>query len=878
MEVQTPGHRRSSLKRLSQGDRSSRTSFDNGSLTNLLHINETKESSSKHLSVHKSRIIALLNSQLYSVFITTLTIYALFGDDIRLSATSKSSDSIFFSLTIVCIVIFSAEIIISSFAQDQYFFKFFFWLDLIATVSLISDIGWIWDPIVGTSDSVGKSAAQATQIARAGRASRAGTRAGRIIRIIRVIRLIRIVKLYKISQIGKKTGKKNGEFDLVRGSQNFRGEEVGPFVADYNNFLAEENIEEDVSQSFLSVRSEIPIEAEADGKNDENRVENNNVKDFSVPEESKIGKNFSNLTTKRVIILVLIILFFLPLFYPSLYLNSSITYDYGLELIKALKNTSDYNKAWTRYINEHKSLSTPLIYLEIKDGDKWTQSPSLSKLRQTEIQIYTIDSSDFSIIAIFDFTSRTHLEAWLNISRTVFVCLVLVVSSIYLTKDAQELVIEPIENMLDIVRKISENPLKAVQEEENKKLSLQLAKSDSNKAKKNKKDKNSLETIVLQQTLSKIGALLALGFGEAGSEIISLNMQRVGGEVDPMISGKKTYCIFGFCDIRNFTQTTEVLQQNILTFVNEIAYLVHRTVDYHSGFANKNIGDTFLLVWKFPEKLLNRNEETRIIELAKDRMVSQIADLAVVSFIKILIEINSNEKILKYRRHPDLIKYFSGFSVNMGFGLHQGWAIEGAIGSEFKIDASYLSPNVNLASRLEAATKQFGVQILISEAMWTICSKYIQTQFRKVDRVTVKGSQMPLDLYTCDLDFSVLQVNEEGENIENPEIVKLENKAARDWLMEQVASGGIQASSLFEKDPQIVRARSTIPKRFFKTFASALDDYLAGSWVEAKAGFIKSQETKGSIDGPCMTLLQYIEDLDLIPPDTWQGHRVLNDK
>ena len=41
----------------------------------------------------------------------------------------------------------------------------------------------------------------------------------------------------------------------------------------------------------------------------------------------------------------------------------------------------------------------------------------------------------------------------------------------------------------------------------------------------------------------------------------------------------------------------------------------------------------------------------------------------------------------------------------MGFGLHVGWAIEGAIGSNHKIDASYLSPNVNMASRLEAATK-----------------------------------------------------------------------------------------------------------------------------------------------------------------------------
>ena len=34
----------------------------------------------------------------------------------------------------------------------------------------------------------------------------------------------------------------------------------------------------------------------------------------------------------------------------------------------------------------------------------------------------------------------------------------------------------------------------------------------------------------------------------------------------------------------------------------------------------------------------------------------------------------------------------------MGFGLHYGWAIEGAIGSNLKIDASYLSPDVNMAT------------------------------------------------------------------------------------------------------------------------------------------------------------------------------------
>ena len=41
----------------------------------------------------------------------------------------------------------------------------------------------------------------------------------------------------------------------------------------------------------------------------------------------------------------------------------------------------------------------------------------------------------------------------------------------------------------------------------------------------------------------------------------------------------------------------------------------------------------------------------------------------------------------------------------MGFGLHVGWSIEGAIGSSYKIDASYLSPNVKMSEKLEGGTK-----------------------------------------------------------------------------------------------------------------------------------------------------------------------------
>jgi class 3 adenylate cyclase len=74
----------------------------------------------------------------------------------------------------------------------------------------------------------------------------------------------------------------------------------------------------------------------------------------------------------------------------------------------------------------------------------------------------------------------------------------------------------------------------------------------------------------------------------------------------------------------------------------------------------------------------------------------------------------------------------------------------------FKIDASYLSPNVNMASRLEAATKQFGVPILISGALHDIFSEDIRPLCREIDTVTVKGSAQPIRLYTIDLDFEGL--------------------------------------------------------------------------------------------------------------------------
>jgi class 3 adenylate cyclase len=106
----------------------------------------------------------------------------------------------------------------------------------------------------------------------------------------------------------------------------------------------------------------------------------------------------------------------------------------------------------------------------------------------------------------------------------------------------------------------------------------------------------------------------------------------------------------------------------------------------------------------------------------------------------------------RYATDPRIAPRFEeGYSVKMGFGLHVGWAIEGAIGSSYKIDASYLSPHVNMASRLEAATKQFRTPLLLSADFHSMLSPPAQHICRCIDVVTVKGSEAPMGLFACDI-------------------------------------------------------------------------------------------------------------------------------
>jgi class 3 adenylate cyclase len=212
-----------------------------------------------------------------------------------------------------------------------------------------------------------------------------------------------------------------------------------------------------------------------------------------------------------------------------------------------------------------------------------------------------------------------------------------------------------------------------------------------------------------------------------------------------MNSGTMINSIFGFCDIRQFTDTTECLQEEVMLFVNRIAHILHGIVVQCSGSANKNIGDAFLLTWKIDDSLSGPQK-------------SQLADKALLAFCKSLIELSRHQEFIcnfSVGATARLYKRFPNYKVRIGAGLHYGWAIEGAIGSNRKIDASYLSPNVNFTEYLESSTKAYGVPLLISEPFYNMLSPAAAKSCRQVDRIKRSEGDEPIGLYTYDCDMNI---------------------------------------------------------------------------------------------------------------------------
>ena len=75
-----------------------------------------------------------------TILMMVVTVFALIGDDFRVWFLTKKADPFFYGGLIFSLIAFTGEILVNSCVVDDFKYSFFWWLDIIATVSIIIDI------------------------------------------------------------------------------------------------------------------------------------------------------------------------------------------------------------------------------------------------------------------------------------------------------------------------------------------------------------------------------------------------------------------------------------------------------------------------------------------------------------------------------------------------------------------------------------------------------------------------------------------------------------------------------------------------------------------------------------------------------------------
>ena len=964
-------------------------------------------------SAWRKKIKKFVDSTPVLIVMSIFTVFVLFITDIQAAFLRKNVDYGLNVIQCILFVLFGIEIVLASIGKPEYLLSFFFWLDLIATLSMIEDIDWIMEPIMGyqphdptitvdASAHKGKSAAR-----KAVNKVNSATRATRVLRIIRIVRLIRMVKLYKSVVIAKE---KKEKMKMEEIKERLKNEKE---VSDNSSSSREKTSEESIRQTTATVSNTKDNNniQDNDEDNDNDMINNDNGNDhIEVPEFQTIEHNdnddncndnmnykrkqsnisnlcsenipittktsmlkdkikrmntikkvntikraltiksiksmkslkhksneeelnydmiFDNISdeedeeelinetyisrivteslTKKVIILILGLLIIFPFLSDDFYTDThSISYS---QLAEYLTNDEILYGVYS-YIIPKDTLDLffdkqfPAINISIGKTLYYTnpEYTDVNYFRYNEIS--SEYSEDGTVCVVYSLLTETKLEGILNMAQTLFVCVCLAVATILFENDANKLVLTPLEIMTEIVETVAKDPvnarnvevlqtgIKAVMNQEEQNMNDNNNNNTNNNSQsiiRLNNDNENYEISVIKTAIVKISALLAISFGEAGGNIITKNLSN-DQELIPRFRGKKKNAIFGFCDIRQFDKITIALEERISLFVNNIAEIVHSSVDRFGGATNKNIGDAFLNVWKFYNetpikktklstmKRQSLQRKDNLIEIDPSNIqVSITADSSILAFLRILMKINKSVSLLSYRDNPDILKHIPNFKLNMGFGLHFGYGIEGAIGSSYKIDASYLSPNVNIAARLESATKQFGVNLLLSDTLYDKCSSDMKKICRHIDCVKVKGSELPLNLYTVDVNLN-LKVND---------MKKVKYASIRDKRKRYA-----EKKKLFKKEidyeksvTKVVLAKSSYMEllktkrnnEFYSLWNSGIEHYKEGNFKKAGEYFDKCLLIEPD-DGPAKTLINYFEKVKYVKPEEWKGVRELFSK
>lgn len=192
------------------------------------------------------------------------------------------------------------------------------------------------------------------------------------------------------------------------------------------------------------------------------------------------------------------------------------------------------------------------------------------------------------------------------------------------------------------------------------------------------------------------------------------------------VSGQRRDVTVMFSDIRGFTALSEKLRpEEVVAILNDYLGAMTEIIFKHGGTVDKFEGDGILAIWNAP--LAVEDHPTRAVECALE-MTRRLAEMQQGWAA-------TGQQALKN-----------------GIGISTGPCFVGNIGSSQRMDYTVIGDTVNLAARLEALTKELGLQIVYSEATHRQLAGHIRSRF--VTSAKVAGREQPVNIYT---------VLEEGE-------------------------------------------------------------------------------------------------------------------
>lgn len=181
-----------------------------------------------------------------------------------------------------------------------------------------------------------------------------------------------------------------------------------------------------------------------------------------------------------------------------------------------------------------------------------------------------------------------------------------------------------------------------------------------------------------------------------------------------------------FSDLRGFTSLSEKLPPaDLVKQLNQYFERMVEVVFGHQGSIDKFVGDAIMAVWG----RMGTNQDSEALR--------EDAFNALNTALRMRVALEELNHRWSAGSLPPLA---------LGIGIHQGEAIVGNIGSTAQQQFTAIGDTVNTSARLESATKQYGVDILISETVHDHFRDSFVT--RSADLVQVKGKQIPVALFT----------------------------------------------------------------------------------------------------------------------------------